>query len=247
MGSDKQSLRKEVWEALAAVQAERYPGAHGRIPNFNGAEAAAEQLQTLPEWQAARTIKINPDSPQLPVRYAALKQGRRVYLPVPRLADKTPFIELDPGVMPVGSAWVAASIEGAMKLGRPISIDEMPTLDLIVTGCVAADVQGARLGKGGGYSDLEYAMLREAGKVTANTVIATTLHPRQILDPGRITVEDHDISLDLMAVPSRVIRTNRTHPRPAGLLWERLSETQRLAMPCLQQLWKHHQDVVVSS
>src|SRR3984957_20884958 len=73
----------------------RFPGAAGRIPNFTGAEAAAERLRAVPQWQAARTLKANPDSPQLPVRQRALEDGKTVYIAVPRLAEAEPFLTLD--------------------------------------------------------------------------------------------------------------------------------------------------------
>ena len=41
----------------------------------------------------------------------------------------------------------------------------MPTLDLVVCGSVAVNADGARVGKGAGYSDLELALLTEAGLV----------------------------------------------------------------------------------
>jgi 5-formyltetrahydrofolate cyclo-ligase len=40
----------------------------GRIPNFVGAEAAADQLAALPAWEAARVVKANPDKAQRAVR-----------------------------------------------------------------------------------------------------------------------------------------------------------------------------------
>ena len=64
----------------------RFPGAEGRIPNFTGAEAAAERLRALPAWETAATLKANPDSAQLPVRQRALEDGKTVYMAVPRLA-----------------------------------------------------------------------------------------------------------------------------------------------------------------
>ena len=41
----KAALRQEVWAALTAAGVARFPGAAGRIPNFTGAEAAAERLR----------------------------------------------------------------------------------------------------------------------------------------------------------------------------------------------------------
>ncbi len=82
----KAALRDQVWAAMSAAGVARFPGAAGRIPNFTGAEAAAQRLRELPEWRAARGLKANPDLPQLPVRQRALEDGKTVYMAVPRLA-----------------------------------------------------------------------------------------------------------------------------------------------------------------
>ena len=64
---------------LCGAKVARFSGAAGRIPNFaTGAEAAAERLLSMREWQAARTLKANPDSAQLPVRQRALEDGKTV-------------------------------------------------------------------------------------------------------------------------------------------------------------------------
>jgi 5-formyltetrahydrofolate cyclo-ligase len=44
----------------------------GKIPNFLGAEAAADQLAALPAWASAQVVKANPDKAQRPVRARAL-------------------------------------------------------------------------------------------------------------------------------------------------------------------------------
>src|ERR1700685_3362234 len=81
----KAGRREEVWSAMRAAKVARFPGAAGRIPNFTGAEAAAERLRGLPAWAAAAALKANPDSAQLPVRQRALEDGKVVYMAVPRL------------------------------------------------------------------------------------------------------------------------------------------------------------------
>ncbi|HJV05510.1 MAG TPA: 5-formyltetrahydrofolate cyclo-ligase, partial [Actinomycetota bacterium] len=53
----KQVVRERVWTLLEESGASRFPGARGRIPNFPGAEAAADRLAELPEWKEARAIK----------------------------------------------------------------------------------------------------------------------------------------------------------------------------------------------
>jgi len=53
----KAALRQEVWSAMRAAKVARFPGAVSRIPNFAGAEAAAERLRAMPVWRAAGTLK----------------------------------------------------------------------------------------------------------------------------------------------------------------------------------------------
>jgi len=47
---------------------------------------------------------------------------------------------------------------------------------------------------------------------------------------------DHDVPLDLIATPERLIRTRRAFPKPQGILWEELSSAQLAAMPVLPRL-----------
>ena len=118
----------------------RWPGSlapTGRIPNFTGAEAAAERLRAMPEWQAARTLKANPDSAQLPVRQRALEDGKTVYMAVPRLAGPEPFFALDPDHLSEPPR-KAASISGASRSARRVALADLSPVDLVVMGSVAA-------------------------------------------------------------------------------------------------------------
>src|SRR5206468_8465652 len=82
--AEKQRVRERVWTQLTESGAALFPGARGRIPNFRGAAAAADRLAGTPEWKRARVVKCNPDSPQRPVRLRALREGKVVYMAVPR-------------------------------------------------------------------------------------------------------------------------------------------------------------------
>src|SRR5215213_11484736 len=183
--------------------------AANRIPNFVGAEAAARRLADTAEWLAASTVKSNPDSPQWPVRQRALQDGKVVYMAVPRLAEADPFFLLDPAHL-ADDPRQASSIKGAVRSARTVGVDELEPVDLVVTGCVAVDEAGARLGKGGGFSDLELALAAEAGLVDEHTVVVTTVHERQVLAAGVVPTTDHDIHVDVIVTPERVVRC----PRP---------------------------------
>jgi 5-formyltetrahydrofolate cyclo-ligase len=220
----KQTVRERVWATLEREGAARFPGARGRIPNFRGAEEAAQRLAERPEWQAARVVKANPDSPQLPVRRRALAEGKFVYMAVPRLRDERPFIRLK----------TEATIKGAMREGRPTAIGDMERVDLVVCGSVAVNRKGARVGKGGGYSDLEFGLLVEAGLVGERTTIVTTVHPLQVLDE-ELPETEHDFRVDVVVTPDEVVET-RAGKRSPGILWDHLDDEKIAAVPVLRRL-----------
>jgi len=230
----KAALRDRVWAAMSAARVARFPGAAGRIPNFSGAETAAERLRGLPEWRDARTLKANPDSAQLPVRQRALEDGKTVYMAVPRLAEPEPFFALDPDHLS-DSPRKAASISGAARSARRVALAELAPVDLVVMGCVAVGEDGARLGKGGGFADLEFALAGAAGLIGPGTVAVTTVHELQLQPAGTIPLAGHDVPVDLVITPGRVIDCRgRRGPRPvAGIRWPELTPEKIAAIPLL--------------
>ena len=231
----KSEIRDHVWALLTERRVGRFPlPLHDRIPNFVGAEDAARRLADVPEWQAARRIKCNPDAPQRPVRLTALRQGKTVVMAVPRLRAERCFLRLDPNALQ-GRLAQAATIKGASTLGVPVLAREIGYIDLVVAGSVAVDETGARLGKGGGYSDLEFALARSLGLVDDDTTVVTTVHELQVLREV-IPMTAHDVPLDLVVTPERVIRVRRRRPRPAAIIWKELSAEQLEGMPALARL-----------
>lgn len=229
---DKQAIRERIWALLDEHQAVVPPGATGHIPSFVGADQAARKLAELPEWQAARVVKANPDQAQLPVRVLALEQGKLVYMAVPAMATERPFYQLDPIELP-DEATKAATSQHAAAVAPTVGPDAMRPVDLVVCGTVAVNRVGVRLGKGAGYSDLEVALLIEAGLVTEQTTIVTTVHPLQVID-SQLPESAHDFRVDYIVTPDEVIRCPKTK-RPSGLVWESLSHDQIEAIPVLKR------------
>ncbi len=229
----KDEIRHKVRTRLMLAGVARFPGVDTGIPNFVGCERAAKLLCDLPMWKRAKAVKINCDAPQLPIRRAALRQGKIVYLGLPRLRNERCFIELDPEKL--GSKlFRVGSVRGAMQFGRFVPPQEMRPIDLIVCGSLAVTRQGARLGHGGGYGDLEYALLRAEGKIREYTPILTTIHPVQIVDE-RLPMRGHDIPVDFLITPEQVIAAPSLHPRPRGVIWEILQEEKILSIPLLRK------------
>lgn len=229
--ASKAQARESVWNRLQDEGLARYPfPPHGRIPNFEGADVAAERLFLESPWRAARAIKVNPDSPQHYVRFRALQRGIRVYVPTPKLRGG--FNLLDPALIPRAAHGEAAALKTMGNWALPVALDEIPQLDAIVTGCAAVTVSGKRSGKGAGYSDIEYAILRELGHHPVP--VATTVHDVQLVRD--FPIESNDLPLDVICTPTRTIRPATPPPAPSGIEWERLSADELKAMPVLEEL-----------
>jgi len=213
----------------------RFPGADGRIPNFAGAKLAAERLASNRLWKRARVIKANPDSPQTPCRRLALEQGKIVVMAVPRLKDVHPLRVLDPRKLSKQAIREAATIKGALRHGQVAGPEEIPDIDFVLCGSVAVNLNGARVGKGGGFSDLEYGILVDAGRIDDRTVVATTAHAIQILREN-LPVTAHDLPVDLIATPRAVIEVEHSYPRPTGILWDHLQPPQIHEIPILERM-----------
>lgn len=194
-------------------------GVHDHIPALAGAQGAAERLRALPEWRDAQVVKANPDRAQLAVRTHALADGKLLYMAVPALAGDRPFYLLDPTELPVAPAEAATSAV-AKQVATTVDVDKMGRIDLIVCGSVAVNSDGARLGKGAGYSDIEVGLLVDAGLIGSWTTIVTTVHPLQVLDEP-LPESRHDFRVDVIVTPDEVIRCSATQ-RPRGLLWDEL-------------------------
>jgi 5-formyltetrahydrofolate cyclo-ligase len=229
----KSRLRERVWSLLDAEGAVDPPDAAGHIPSFVGAAAAACRLAELPAWHAARVIKANPDRAQLPVRVAALAAGKLVYMAVPRLETPEPFYVLDPvRIGPGADLGYAGTGAGAAELAPRVRLDEMTAVDLVVCGSVAVDRQGGRLGKGAGYSDIEVALLIDAGLIGPETSIVTTVHDLQVVDEP-LPVASHDFRLHYVVTPTQVIQCPRGD-LPGGIDRSRLTARQIAAIPALR-------------
>lgn len=226
----KQAAREKVWALLERAGAAP-PGVRGHIPNFTGADQAAAQLAELEVWTAAGVIKSNPDKAQLPVRVRALRGGKLLYMAVPGLATLKPFYLLDPAALTVAFE-VAATSGGAADAARTIGVDEMRPIDLIVSGSVAVNRQGVRVGKGAGYSDIEVALMTEARLIGPETTIVTTVHQLQVVD-GELPETEHDFSVDLIVTPGEVIQCWPPR-RPRGIVVEHLSTRKARDIPVLR-------------
>jgi 5-formyltetrahydrofolate cyclo-ligase len=145
---------------------------------------AAARLLDIEPWKSATAIKVNPDSPQRPLRAEALHRGITVFVPTPRLRGG--FKKLDPRRIPPDKIEEAASLSHGDRWSEEVALADLPGVDAIVCGSVAVTRDGRRCGKGEGYSDLEFAILRELGHPPVP--VATTVHDLQVVGRGQCPI-----------------------------------------------------------
>ena len=144
--ADKSAARQWIWDRLAAEGVARFPfPPHGRIPNFAGAKAAAARLLEIEPWKSATAIKVNPDSPQRPLRAEALRRGITVFVPTPRLRGG--FKKLDPRRIPPDKIQEAAGLSRGDRWSEEVALADMPALDAIVCGWSRSREMGAAVAR----------------------------------------------------------------------------------------------------
>lgn len=228
---DKAAARAAVWQSMMDHKVARFPfPIKGRIPNFAGADAAAAHLLSHPAFASVRCVKVNPDSPQRYVRKGLLERGIAVVTPTPRLRGG--FYLLDPERIPAENHWDAASMKMGGRFGEPLALDRLPHVDLVVMGSVAVTREGKRLGKGHGYADLEYAILRELGNEAVP--VATTVHDLQILESFPMLA--HDVAVSIIATPHELIEVPSPPLTVPGIDWDALPADVFEQMPVLREL-----------
>ena len=233
-------IRKRIWDYMEDNDIARQPRpVHHRIPNFDGAEGAARRLAQLPEFDGAACVKVNPDTPQREVRALVLQRGKTLLTPQPRL--RTGFFstlrvdQVESGVQ----LHELTNSKGVAKHGSPVGLNAKYTVDLVVVGSSAVcPTTGARVGKGEGFAELEWGILSEMGNLQPeSTLVVTTVHDCQVVDDmpaGQLT--KHDVPVDVIVTPTRVIRVPDRAPKPSGVYWDLLSPQKLAQIRVLQQL-----------
>jgi 5-formyltetrahydrofolate cyclo-ligase len=120
------------------------------------------------------------------------------------------FKRLDPRRIPPDNA---ASLSRGDRWSEEVALTDIPLFDAIVCGSVVVTRDGRRCGKGEGYSDLEFAILRELGHPPVP--VATTVHDLQVVEA--VPRDPTDQPLSVIAMPTRTIRIKHPNPAPTGV------------------------------
>jgi len=237
-GAWKWAIRQRIWKLLEEKgQAGNPKPIDHRIPNFVGSDAAAARLATQAFFTDCKVIKVNPDTPQKMVRQAVLRSGQTLVTPQPRLRTGF-FSTLHRDDFPAEDIPLASTSAGVRKHGRPVSLDDPLKVDLVMVGSVAVNpANGCRIGKGEGFAELEYGILRWMGAIDDDTLVVSTVHDLQLVDDiSEDMMLEHDVPVDIIVTPTQVIRTGSSRPKPPGILWHKLSPQKLSQIRVLREL-----------
>ena len=199
----KQSIREWMWEKMAKAQIAQFPlPCFGRIPNFAGAETASKQILKLPEFNKANLVFSAPDFVLHSLREIVLQNGKDLLVATPHIRAFLILKDIPPQIISK-----AVTIKEMYKYGTEVKLNQIArVIDIFCQGSVAVDRNGNRLGKGKGYGDQEFQLLRSEGVIDNRTVVVTIIHDIQVLNDFSYLMESRDVKVQIILTPKEVVR-----------------------------------------
>ena len=243
INSIKRQKRHQIWHLMekAKYVKDYPPSCFEKIPNFKGSGRASEKLCKLREFRSAKIVKINPSLAQMHLRFLTLRHRKILLVPCPALTEDEFMYVVKPETLK--KFWQfkrASSKAGAREYGLNLNLSDELEIELYVVASTVVAPNGVRLGKGKGYAELEWAILYSHGMVNDKTVVVTTVHDSQVLPTEELPLSlmcHHDLPVDIIVTPSRVINvTNRLKKPSGGILWDLVTDEQVENIPVLKNL-----------
>ncbi len=241
----REDTRERVWQELREVARpdSRFAWDFSSfIADYEGSEDGANRLLQRAEDDGYDSWFITPDNNLDPLRERLIERGESFVMPT--YGIRRGFLRLDPAEVPVDEASFAATLDGMNRFADRIELSAMESrfepFDAMVTGASFVTADGLRMGKGHGYFDLEWAMMREIDLADEDTEVVAMVHDVQVLDDvqGRDLAADHDTVVDDIITPTRRIDIEDPPAKPEGLRWELLDREEVEEMPPLVTLWE---------
>ncbi|XP_051726999.1 methenyltetrahydrofolate synthase domain-containing protein isoform X1 [Ctenopharyngodon idella] len=236
-GDSKWVIRHKVWNYIEVKNLASFPRpVHNRIPNFKGALEACGKVSLLEVFTKTAAVKVGPDKPLEGVRLAALQARKTLLVPTPRLRTGLFNRIIPPKGATKQELRVCSTSQGIKDFSVPIGLDDKVQVDLVVVGSVAVSDKGYRIGKGEGFADMEYALMACMGAVGESTMVVTIVHDCQVMDIPEELIESHDLTVNFILTPTRIIKTECKHPKPQGIIWSKLDTEVLKKIPILKTL-----------
>ncbi len=175
------------------------------IPVRNRAEAEgiARQVRALTSSMGGVTLPaLFVPTPLEPDLSLTLRAFDRALLPILLDEAGTPYRSPRWGLWEAGHALVTPSRPPAQPCGEAMGAESLTEADLIVIPALAASEDGARLGQGGGWYD------RALTHRSPDVPVVAVIFDDEMLDPGEIPTEAHDVPINMIITPTRTIATD---------------------------------------
>lgn len=224
---------KEEWRAVLAGR----DGGDGPPPNTWG--RLAQQLRGIPAYRQARRLFVTPSPVLAQVRINVLLDGKELLMPTPGLKDG--FYLCRPFSIPFGDLGYATTYKGLPRFAKVLDNRAVGkiALDMLVTGAVAFDPQGGRLGSGKGFFDLACALLAELHAYDPEQAEVWGIAGDAQMVGENLPVDPWDVVLDGVITPAAVQRFAHGESRRVGIFWEHLAVERFRRM---NPFWKLHQE-----
>jgi 5-formyltetrahydrofolate cyclo-ligase len=194
---------------------------------------AAEKLRGMREYHDAATVFATPGESLHQARINCLIDGKNLVMPGPSIREG--FFLLPARSVSFKNFSAATTYRGLEKHGQLLKSDAMEklSLGLLLTGSLAVDQEGGRIGDGKGFFDLCCALLQEFGALGRNWTALTFIREEQIsLD--LLPQDRWDIKMSGAVTPQRIHVFNPPCRKPA-IFWDELSRDR---LKRIDPLWK---------
>ena len=167
------------------------------------AEGIAHQIHALASSMGGVNLPaLFVPTPLEPDMSLALGLFERALLPILLDEAGAPLGAPRWGLWEAGRALVTLGRPPAQPDGEALGAEALTEADLIVIPALAASADGTRLGQGGGWYDR--ALLHRS----PDARVAAVIFDDEVLEPGVIPTEAHDVPIDAIVTPTRTIITN---------------------------------------
>ena len=205
---------------------------HNPVSPAIGGGKVAEQLRRQDLYRQARTVFATPAPFLRQIRINCLVDNKQLVLPTPGLKDG--FFRIIPHTVPFRQLGTALTESGLRRFGRRLEPGEKYGIDLLLTGALAVDRAGGRLGNGTGYFDLSCALLSAYGWLAENhQILAVVDRLQQVTEP--LPREPWDVTMTGVLTAAGCYLLHDQGRREYPIFWQQLG-TDRIKK--ITPLWQ---------
>ena len=193
---------------------------HNMSSPAKGGGKLAEMLRRQDLYRQARSVFATPAGLLHQIRLNCLLDNKQLVMPSPGLKDG--FFRIKPHTVPFRQLGMAMTESGLRRFGRRLEPGEKLAIDLLLTGALAVDREGGRLGNGTGYFGLSCAMLSANGWLADDPRILAVVDQRQqVTEP--LPREPWDVAMTGVVTVEGCCRFGDHGRKEYPIFWQQLA------------------------